>query len=111
MKNSFEGYRRPDLAEELNQIIRHRLVSIQFQPIVHLGKNAIGGYEALSRGPSDSVLHSPLVLFEAAANAGLIVERELMVLQKIVQRKPSLVQQRQQLITYDTTVGYMLLSM
>jgi diguanylate cyclase (GGDEF)-like protein len=75
---------RPELVEELTQIIRHQLVSIQFQPIVHLGKNAIGGYEALSRGPSDSAFHSPLVLFEAAANAGLIVELELMVMQKIV---------------------------
>ena len=37
-----------------------------FQPIVDFADARIVGYEGLIRGPSDSALHSPLNLFEAA---------------------------------------------
>jgi len=47
-----------------------------FQPIVCLSERRILGYEALSRGPSNSPLHSPLTLFAAARHAGRLSELE-----------------------------------
>lgn len=55
----------------LDQIIRHGLVQVVFQPIVQLADGELYGYEALVRGPSDSILHSPVMLFEQAARSGL----------------------------------------
>jgi len=48
-----------------------------FQPIVSLSERRILGYEALSRGPSNSVLHSPINLFAAARHAGRLSELEM----------------------------------
>lgn len=48
-----------------------------FQPIVSLSERRILGYEALSRGPSNSPLHSPINLFAAARHAGRLSELEM----------------------------------
>ncbi|KAI1696039.1 protein required for attachment to host cells domain-containing protein [Ditylenchus destructor] len=49
--------------------VRHhsrRDARIHFQPLVEVERAQILGYEALTRGPADTPLHSPLVLFETA---------------------------------------------
>jgi len=48
-----------------------------FQPIVSLSERRILGYEALSRGPSNSALHSPINLFTVARQAGRLSELEI----------------------------------
>ena len=48
-----------------------------FQPIVSLSERRILGYEALSRGPSNSALHSPINLFAVARQAGRLSELEI----------------------------------
>ncbi len=48
-----------------------------FQPIVSLSERRILGYEALSRGPSNSPLHSPINLFAVARQAGRLSELEI----------------------------------
>jgi diguanylate cyclase (GGDEF)-like protein len=48
-----------------------------FQPIVSLSDRRILGYEALTRGPSNSSLHSPISLFAVARQAGRLSELEL----------------------------------
>ncbi|MBM3111629.1 bifunctional diguanylate cyclase/phosphodiesterase [Pseudomonas arcuscaelestis] len=48
-----------------------------FQPIVCLSERRILGYEALSRGPSNSPLHSPINLFGVARQAGRLTELEV----------------------------------
>ena len=48
-----------------------------FQPIVCLSERRILGYEALSRGPSNSPLHSPINLFAVARHAGRLTELEI----------------------------------
>ncbi|MDD0975604.1 bifunctional diguanylate cyclase/phosphodiesterase [Pseudomonas fontis] len=48
-----------------------------FQPIVCLSERRILGYEALSRGPSNSPLHSPINLFAVARQAGRLTELEV----------------------------------
>ena len=60
-----------DLARDL---IKDRRLACLFQPIVHARQRSVLGYEALARGPSDSTLHSPGALFEAARREGVLPE-------------------------------------
>jgi diguanylate cyclase (GGDEF)-like protein len=48
-----------------------------FQPIISLSERRIIGYEALSRGPSNSSLHSPIAMFSVARQAGRLSELEI----------------------------------
>lgn len=51
---------------ELENILKTKNISIVFQPIICLKDGSIIGYEALTRGPKDSLLHSPHKLFSVA---------------------------------------------
>ena len=62
--------------ERLDDIVRERRLSAVFQPIVQMGSASVFGYEGLIRGPSDSPLHSPLMLFQEARKHGRSVEIE-----------------------------------
>jgi len=62
----------------LDEILATGAISTLFQPIVCLKKNTIYGFEALSRGPSDSPLHSPINLFDAASRHDRIAELDLL---------------------------------
>ena len=66
----------PPQHPRLHEIIQQRRLHAIFQPIVNLHDAAIVGYEGLIRGPSDSPLHSPLMLFQAARDCGRAVEIE-----------------------------------
>ena len=57
-------------------LVRSDLHSL-FQPIVSISERRILGYEALTRGPSNSPLHSPINLFAVARQAGRLSELEL----------------------------------
>lgn len=63
---------------ELDRIIQGGLIHVLLQPIAGLRQHQVHGFEALSRGPSDSQLHSPLALFEVAARCGRLFELELL---------------------------------
>ncbi|WP_462378925.1 EAL domain-containing protein [Pseudomonas sp. Marseille-QA0892] len=60
----------------LEDILSARALSSLFQPIFSLSDHTLYGYEALSRGPTDSMLHTPLALFGAAREAGRLSELE-----------------------------------
>jgi diguanylate cyclase (GGDEF)-like protein len=60
----------------LKKIIEERQLSARFQPIIQMSDGLVLGYEGLIRGPSDSPLHSPLHLFQAAAEHNLSVTVE-----------------------------------
>ncbi|MEN5303512.1 EAL domain-containing protein [Pseudomonas sp. TWI628] len=60
----------------LSAILAQRSIHSLFQPIVCLSERRIFGHEALSRGPSNSPLHSPLNLFAIARQAGHLTELE-----------------------------------
>lgn len=51
---------------EFNSILKNGTVTTLYQPIVGLQKAEVHAYEALSRGPENSILHSPLVLLSVA---------------------------------------------
>lgn len=52
--------------DELSRIIESKLINTYFQPIITADGQSIYAYEALSRGPSRSLLFSPAELFEQA---------------------------------------------
>lgn len=62
----------------LGNILAHGDLNSLFQPIVSLSEQRILGYEALTRGPSNSALHSPLTLFAVARHAGRLSELEML---------------------------------
>ncbi len=64
--------------KSLEDILATAALTPIFQPIVSLKNNQIYGYEALIRGPSDSVLHSPINLFDAANRHGRLAELDLL---------------------------------
>lgn len=74
------------LALELDRVIAQQSLEIHFQPIVDVRQAKIIGYEALTRAPANSALHSPLVLFDVAASLGRLVELERLVVRRIVRR-------------------------
>ena len=57
-------------------ILEQGAISTVFQPIVSLRDGSIFGYEALSRGPADSPLHSPMSLINAAKRCGMSMQLE-----------------------------------
>ncbi|MHC2147721.1 bifunctional diguanylate cyclase/phosphodiesterase [Pseudomonas sp. 210_17 TE3656] len=61
----------------LSTILAQNALHSLFQPIVCLSERRILGYEALSRGPSNSPLHSPINLFAVARQAGRLTELEV----------------------------------
>ncbi|WP_286269635.1 EAL domain-containing protein [Thalassotalea hakodatensis] len=62
---------------EIEKIINNKAVSTVFQPIFDVQNKSILGYEALTRGPKDSALHSPDRLFQCATDLGLLSELEI----------------------------------
>ncbi|MDY0748034.1 GGDEF domain-containing protein [Paucibacter sp. R3-3] len=71
---------------ELDQLIASQNFDIHFQPIVDVAKGRIMGYEALTRAPATSALHSPLVLFDLAATVGRLIELERLITRRIARR-------------------------
>ncbi|QSI78610.1 GGDEF domain-containing protein [Niveibacterium microcysteis] len=75
-----------ELRNELDRVIQIGDFATHFQPLVDLRTSTVFGYEALTRGPSDSPLHAPIALLEVAARFGRLVELERLLLRLIVQR-------------------------
>lgn len=77
---------RRELAEKTKQIEKLRLllrkenIKVLFQPIVDLNSQAIIGFEALSRGPSD--FESPEKLFRLALESNLVWQLDRLCRQK-----------------------------
>lgn len=70
----------------LLDIIAKQAISVLFQPIASTVERRIVGYEALSRGPSNSPLHSPLTLFAAARHWGMLSELEALCRKQAIKR-------------------------
>ena len=71
---------------ELTELMREGRLATLFQPIVDPRSRGICGFEALVRGPSDSWLHSPQNLFEAARRSGVKVELDFVCMQNAFKR-------------------------
>ncbi|WP_417597221.1 GGDEF domain-containing protein [Oceanospirillum sp.] len=66
----------------LTEIIESQTINTLFQPIIGARGESIFAYEALSRGPSDSYLCSPVRLFEEAKQ-----QHQLFALESICRRR------------------------
>ncbi|MDP1708407.1 MAG: GGDEF domain-containing protein [Gammaproteobacteria bacterium] len=60
----------------LHDILEHSQLTPLFQPICSLVENRIYGYEALIRGPAESPLHTPTVLFADATKYARLAEAD-----------------------------------
>ena len=79
--------RRLDAAtHELADLMRDGRISTLFQPIIDPRTRGICGFEALARGPSDSWLHSPQNLFEAARRNGVRLDLDFLCIQNAFKR-------------------------
>lgn len=70
----------------LDQILAHGDLHCLFQPILSLSERRLVGYEALTRGPSNGPLHSPLPLFSIARSSGRLSQLELLCRRKACAR-------------------------
>lgn len=59
-------------------ILQSNSVTALFQPIIDFNKQSIFGYESLIRGPSDSPLHNPMMLFDVARREGKLTDLDLL---------------------------------
>jgi len=57
-----------------------------FQPILAFSTGEVLAYEGLIRGPADSPLHAPTLLFEAATRAGFLTELNMLCARKVVRQ-------------------------
>lgn len=64
--------------KQFMDILNHGNIKTVFQPIVSLKDGSVLGYEALSRGPRESILESPAKLFDIARMYGKVWELEFL---------------------------------
>ena len=76
---------RREIMTPIHEIIQQRKLTALFQPILNLKTGEFYGYEGLIRGPSDSVLHSPINLFSSAAQQNLSLEIEMLSRQIVLE--------------------------
>ncbi len=65
---------RHHLHAEFQKILSNEQVTCVYQPVVRVSDYAVVGYELLARGPLQSELHRPDVLFEVARDQGRVPE-------------------------------------
>jgi EAL domain-containing protein (putative c-di-GMP-specific phosphodiesterase class I)/GGDEF domain-containing protein len=68
--------RRRELSwgEELQRIIQQETVDTVFQPIVEIESREVLGWEALARGPRDTMFETPRAMFSLSTRVGMATE-------------------------------------
>ncbi len=77
-------------ALEIQRIIRHKDIRTVYQPIVKLDQGDIIGYEALSRGPSDTLFQNPEKLLAAAEIHDMLWDLEILLRSLAIERSHGL---------------------
>jgi EAL domain-containing protein (putative c-di-GMP-specific phosphodiesterase class I)/GGDEF domain-containing protein len=75
---------RDEAAAQVRRVVAGRELAIVFQPIFGFREGRIMGYEALVRGPVDSLVCAPQDLFGAAQQAGLALELNVICIQEVL---------------------------
>jgi EAL domain-containing protein (putative c-di-GMP-specific phosphodiesterase class I)/GGDEF domain-containing protein len=65
-----------NIENQFIDVLKNREIETVFQPIVSLRDGNVFGYEALSRGPKNTAVESPIVLFDCAEKCGKLWELE-----------------------------------
>src|SRR5579863_7852143 len=76
----------PQMDSELDYVLRYRVLQTLFQPVFDSLTSRVYGYEALVRGPSNSPLHAPLPLIQAATQSGRLFELDLVCRELAIRR-------------------------
>ena len=76
--------------ERMRDLIVHRQLSAFFQPILRMDGGQVQAYEALIRGPQDTDLFSPAMLFNLAAHADLVGELDRACCETVLTRTSGL---------------------
>ncbi len=72
------------LKSELNKIITEKKIRTFYQPLINLETLEIFGYEALSRGPTDSIFQDPELLFDFARKVNMVTQLERVCREKAI---------------------------
>lgn len=67
-----------EINQEFAKILENENLNAIYQPIVDYKRHTILGYESLIRGPSDSALHNPVMLFDVARRTESLTELDLL---------------------------------
>jgi len=89
---------------EFMSIINTKNISTMFQPIISLKNGEVLGYEALSRGPENSLLYNPNLLFQRAKECDLLWDLELLCRQKAFERSWNKLNDKKLFINIDPNI-------
>lgn len=89
---------------ELKMIIEKMDINTLFQPIISLTDGDILGYEALSRGPLNSIFHSPSEMFKLASENSMVWELERACRQKAIMNASKLPKDKLLFINVDPII-------
>ncbi|WP_432401803.1 GGDEF domain-containing protein [Wukongibacter sp. M2B1] len=72
--------------DQLSNVLKEELVTTLFQPVVSLKTGDIIGYEALGRGPKNSLVHRPVDLLSLATKHNKQIELELLFKKNAIEK-------------------------
>jgi EAL domain-containing protein (putative c-di-GMP-specific phosphodiesterase class I) len=70
----------------MKRIISKKDINLLAQPIIDVATKEVHALEMLTRGPTGSVLESPLPLFSVARQTGLLYDLEMIVIKKVLEQ-------------------------
>ncbi|WML59218.1 EAL domain-containing protein [Neobacillus sp. PS2-9] len=70
----------------MKRIISKKDINLLAQPIIDVATKEVHAWEMLTRGPTGSVLESPLPLFSVARQTGLLYDLEMIVIEKVLEQ-------------------------
>lgn len=73
------------LRGQMEHILESGTITVLAQPIMDLTSGDVHGWEILTRGPENSVLHFPDELFQFASQARLLTRLEFMVVRRAIE--------------------------
>lgn len=74
------------ICQLITSIIENKSLAAHFQPIVCLKSQRIYGYEGLIRGPADTILQPPTMLFDAATQCGCRAQLDFLCRQVVIRQ-------------------------
>jgi EAL domain-containing protein (putative c-di-GMP-specific phosphodiesterase class I) len=77
-EKKYDLYEERSVGRQFMDILEKSEILTVFQPIIALKDASVLGYEALSRGPANSMLESPTSLFDVAKVYGKLWELEFL---------------------------------
>ncbi len=83
-RSDLQGERRAVRAQLFREILERKALTCVFQPILSFHERRIYGYEALIRGPKDSLFQSPIELFSAAEDDGSLAQLSIICVKTVM---------------------------